>query len=159
MEHTYRIVVGVDGSDGGQAALRWALHEAAQRGGTVQAVTAWHWDGPTIAPRVDASPQVVRERAMDTLARQVGVATRATQGPPPLAVEAVAGDAATVLTRTAADADVLVLGSHGHSRLRHAVLGSVSEACIRRATCPVVVIPVPVPATAPAGTLVEPVTA
>ena len=37
----------------------------------------------------------------------------------------------------------LVLGSHGHRRVRHTVLGSVSEDCIRKATCPVVVIPVP----------------
>jgi nucleotide-binding universal stress UspA family protein len=37
-----------------------------------------------------------------------------------------------------------VLGSHGHSRVRHTVLGSVSEDCIRKAACPVVVIPVPV---------------
>lgn len=41
-------------------------------------------------------------------------------------------------------ADLLVLGSHGHSRVRHTVLGSVSEDCIRKASCPVVVIPVPV---------------
>ena len=40
--------------------------------------------------------------------------------------------------------DLLVLGSHGHSRVRHTVLGSVSEECIRKAACPVVVIPVPV---------------
>ena len=43
----------------------------------------------------------------------------------------------------ARSADLLVLGSHGHSRLQHTVLGSVSEECIRKATCPVVVIPVP----------------
>jgi len=48
-----------------------------------------------------------------------------------------------VLTAAARTADLLVLGSHGHSRIRRTALGSVSEECIRRAACPVVVIPVP----------------
>src|SRR5436190_531591 len=80
--HTYRIVAGLDGSDGGLRALSWAVAEAARRGGTVQAVTAWQWTEP-------------------------------------------------------------VLGSHGHGRLFHAVLGSVVEQCIRAGVCPVVVVPVP----------------
>jgi len=104
---TYRIVVGFDGSDGGSRALSWAVAEAAERGGTVQAVTAWQWTEPE------------------------------------------------VLTTAAADADLLVLGSHGHGRLFHAVLGSVAEQCIRAAVCPVVVVPVPhevKPRTAPIST-------
>jgi nucleotide-binding universal stress UspA family protein len=42
---TYRIVVGVDGCDGADRALRWGAHEAERRGGTVQAVIARTWDG------------------------------------------------------------------------------------------------------------------
>jgi hypothetical protein len=48
-----------------------------------------------------------------------------------------------VLWRSLPFCCLLVLGSHGHSRVRH-VLGSVSEECIRKAACPVVVLPVPV---------------
>ena len=33
----YRIVVGVDGSDSGRLALRWAIREASTRGGTTKA--------------------------------------------------------------------------------------------------------------------------
>ncbi|SCE95545.1 universal stress protein [Micromonospora mirobrigensis] len=61
--------------------------------------------------------------------------------------EVVEGPPAEVLASAARGADLLVLGSHGHSRLRHTVLGSVSEECVRRATCPVVVVPVPAPTT------------
>ena len=65
----------------------------------------------------------------------------------PVAGEVVEGPAADVLTAAARTADLLVLGSHGHSRLRHTVLGSVSEECVRKANCPVVVVPVPAPTT------------
>jgi nucleotide-binding universal stress UspA family protein len=92
----YRIVVGVDGSDGGRLALRWAVHEASTRGAAV-----------------------------------VGAA-RAARG----------------LCAAARDADLLVLGGHGHSRVWHTVLGSVSEECVRDATCPVVVVPSARPAPA-----------
>ena len=37
-----RIVVGIDGSDGSRAALRWAIAEAKLRGATVEAVSAFH---------------------------------------------------------------------------------------------------------------------
>jgi nucleotide-binding universal stress UspA family protein len=60
----------------------------------------------------------------------------------PIASEVIEGNPARVLTTAGDGANLLVLGSHGHSRLFHAVLGSVAEECVRAATCPVVVIPV-----------------
>lgn len=39
------------------------------------------------------------------------------------------------------DARMVVLGSHGHGSLYHLLVGSVSEAVIRGAECPVVVVP------------------
>ena len=38
-------------------------------------------------------------------------------------------------------ADLIVVGSHGHGALYDLLLGSVSEGVLRRATCPVVLIP------------------
>ena len=136
---TYRIVVGVDGSEGGRRALSWAVAEAARRGGTVQAVTAWLWTQPDLGADLGAEHETAARQALD---EAIAAARR---GHPDVAVaaETAAGFAAEVLTRAAADADLLVLGSHGHSRLFHAVLGSVAEECIRAAVCPVVVVPVP----------------
>ncbi len=40
------------------------------------------------------------------------------------------------------DADLLVLGSHGHGFLGSLLLGSVAEGCVRKATIPALIIPV-----------------
>jgi nucleotide-binding universal stress UspA family protein len=141
MTTNYRIVVGVDGSDSGERALRWAVREAAHRpGATVQAVTAYSVDGP------EATALWYRERcqtnAQDVLGAQVA---RALDDNPGVAVttNVVQGDAVRALLDAARAADVLVLGSHGHGRIFHAVLGSVAEACVRGAACPVLVVPAP----------------
>jgi nucleotide-binding universal stress UspA family protein len=59
----------------------------------------------------------------------------------PVVAEVVEGRAAHVLCQAARDADLLVLGSHGHDRVYHTVLGSTAEECVESAECPVVVIP------------------
>jgi nucleotide-binding universal stress UspA family protein len=144
---TYRIVVGVDGSDGGIRALDWAVTEAARRGGTVHAVTAWQWTQPDLG--VDIRTE--HDRMARLTLEEAVVAARAPYPQVAVSTEAVPGIAADVLTRAATGADLLVLGSHGHSRLFHAVLGSTAEACIRAAICPIVVIPVPRVAPKPAA--------
>jgi nucleotide-binding universal stress UspA family protein len=150
MTTTYRIVVGDDGSDGAERALRWAVREATRRGrATVLAVTAFGVTGP------EAGAAWYREQrelnARDVLGTQVA---RALDDNPRVALttRVVEGDAVETLLDAARTADVLVLGSHGHGRLFHAVLGSVAEACVRRARCPVLVVP----AAQPQRTRLEP---
>jgi nucleotide-binding universal stress UspA family protein len=142
MTENYQIVVGVDGSDGGRRALAWAVREATARGGTVQAVMAWRWDGIETLPPVAPNPTEQRDTAARILAREVGRLPAEYAGVT-IATEVVEGLAAEVLTAAARGADLLVLGSHGHGRIHHTVLGSVSEECARKATCPVVVVPGP----------------
>jgi nucleotide-binding universal stress UspA family protein len=137
MNGTYRIVVGVDGSDGGRRALRWALRDAARRSGTVQAVIAWTCH--------DDDHAGARERAIEVLGREVSAAIHEFDPAPQVAWEAVEGRPPRVLTHADRDADLLVLGSHGHGRAHHAALGSVTEETVRYAACPVVVVPEPHP--------------
>lgn len=53
------------------------------------------------------------------------------------------GDAAGLILEKADDlqAEIIILGSHGHGRLHKALLGSVSEAVIRHARCNVLIVP------------------
>ena len=145
MNTRYLIVVGVDGSDGGQRALDWAVREADARGGAVQAVTAWSWDGLEFGPVTATNPTEAKERATRLLDDEIRALVARHGSHVPVAAEVIEGSPGETLARAAGSADLLVLGSHGHSRVRHTVLGSVSEACIRKAICPVVVIPAPAP--------------
>ena len=141
MATNYRVVVGVDGSEGGERALRWAVREAAHRpGATVRAVTAYSVDGPE-APSMWYREQC-QTNAQDVLGAQI---VRALGDNPrvPVTTHVVQGAAVEVLLDAARAADLLVLGSHGHGRIFHAVLGSVADACVRGATCPVLIVPAP----------------
>ena len=115
MRGTYHIVVGVDGSDGSRRALRWAIHEARARRGTVQAITAWRWDTVGSGPGEAATAAQAQARAERILDEEVGAFS--TSAGVAIAAEAVEGRAAPVLTAAARDADLLVLGSHGHSEV------------------------------------------
>ncbi|HEY7244818.1 MAG TPA: universal stress protein [Xanthobacteraceae bacterium] len=56
-----------------------------------------------------------------------------------------AGTPTETITRAAADwrADLIVIGSHGRTGVRRALLGSVAEGVMRNAPCPVLVVRAP----------------
>jgi nucleotide-binding universal stress UspA family protein len=48
----------------------------------------------------------------------------------------------TILTEAKAHhADLIIMGSHGHGAMHRALMGSVSEGVLRKAPCPVMIIP------------------
>ncbi|HVV87641.1 MAG TPA: universal stress protein [Kofleriaceae bacterium] len=53
------------------------------------------------------------------------------------------GDAAHEIVQVARDhgCDLIVMGTHGRSGVRHLVLGSIAEKVVRLAECPVLVVP------------------
>jgi nucleotide-binding universal stress UspA family protein len=131
------IVVGVDGSEAGRRALRWALEEAARIGAEVQAITAWSFE-VSVVPGVN-DPFTAAERAGKFLADDVAAVTAGDGAS--VVQRTVEGPAAEMLVGAAADAALLVVGSHRHGRFFEAILGSVTAGCLRHATCPVVVVP------------------
>jgi nucleotide-binding universal stress UspA family protein len=145
------IVVGVHGSPSSLAALRWAAREAALRGTGLLAVRAWEDQATRRAPYASLAGQPVagedRAAAAARLAESVRDALTGTEVA--AAVKLAEGLAARVLLDHAAGADLLVLGSAAGAG-PHAV-GPVAQACLRHASCPVVVVSahlasVPVPA-------------
>jgi nucleotide-binding universal stress UspA family protein len=153
------IVVGVDGSPGSDAALRWALAEAKLRGVGLRVVTAYQvpqlaLGGPVVgAPgvfptavseddlgRLRSASTAEAERVVDDALARIG--TNASE-----AVEiesgAVEGPPAETLIEAARGAELLALGSRGHGGFVGLLLGSVSQQCAQHPPCPVVIVPHP----------------
>ncbi|MFC7535594.1 universal stress protein [Actinoplanes sp. GCM10030250] len=144
------IVVGVDGSPGSKAALRWALPQADRTGATVDAVSVWTptpasfyayaW---TVLPQVDDDVADATEKALlDTL---VEVTTEYGRSAP-IRPRLMRGRPAQELVRASRSAQLLVLGGPAHGPMAGLLLGSVSHQCLQAAACPVLVVPAgPVP--------------
>lgn len=135
-----RILVGVDGSEGSRVALEWALAEAKRFAAHLTILSAYRlevsWiDGPDYSQWEEAE----RRAAERGLAKMLGDATV----PPDVEVETrvVEGNPVNVLIEASTDADLLVVGSRGRGGLTGVLLGSVSQRCVERAHCPVVVVP------------------
>ncbi|MDT3445464.1 MULTISPECIES: universal stress protein [unclassified Pseudofrankia] len=153
MSSSVRILVGVDGSPGSEAALRWALREAALwsaatdgagRGAapTVTALLAWTADGlPTGVLRAVAqgNHDGMTKAATEMLERSIRRV-----GEPPASVTlrrtVVLDDPVAALTAAAADADMVVIGERGHGPIHRMTAGSVSQGVVHHAPGPVVVV-------------------
>ncbi len=140
------IVVGVDGSETSQEALRWASAEARRSGDTLVLIYSFvppSWQSPPMATAA------CDEEAMDAEARR-GAERRLeeiTTAAAPL-LEGVAVERATVPERQAARAilesagpkDTIVVGSRGLGGFQGLLLGSVSQHVLHHAEGPVVVV-------------------
>jgi nucleotide-binding universal stress UspA family protein len=157
MTNNELIVVGVDGSEGSRRALRWAVTEARHTNAAVEAITAWYWDGADMAMLAATNPREQFQHAERISAREVDAIVTELGSATPIAREVVEGYPVAALVEASRRARLLVLGSHGYGRLHHAVLGSVSDDCVRHAQCPVVIIPAHTPQ--PAEQAAEPVPA
>ncbi|WP_031518598.1 universal stress protein [Streptomyces sp. NRRL F-5123] len=139
---TGRIVVGVDGSDAAERALRWGVHYAGLTGGVVTAVTAWdfppmhgaRWMPPSSTDAATLEERS-RKRLTDAVAEVVGE-----RGPVEVQADVRYGAPARVLLDAAKGASLLVVGSRGLGGVSGLLLGSVAQHCVQRADCPVVVI-------------------
>ena len=143
------IVVGVDGSDASRDALRWAAEEARLRSAPLVAVHAWSF----VPAQPIGDPGMLAVPAGD-LAGQLGAESDAAQIGLDQAVEdalgpdsdielerrLAEGDAGEALVAASKDAQLVVVGSHGRSGFKAALLGSVSRHVVDHAACPVVVV-------------------
>jgi len=135
------IVVGIDGSEPSQAALRWAAAETHRRGVGLQVVICWsyptlswgQYQPPLLGVDFEASAREVAEtevekvlgRGRETLDIQIAVV----EGAPSL----------RLLDYDQA-ADMIVVGSRGRGGFAGLLLGSVSQHLAEHARCPVVII-------------------
>ena len=146
-----RVVVGVDDSAGGRAALRWAAVEAARLGSPLEVVHGWETPyavppgGMAFAPIHDAEFVEAADRLTAGLVDEV---LADLPDRPEVTCRSVPQTAPQALLTEAKGAGLLVVGSRGRGSIAGLVLGSVSQQCLHHAPCPIVVVPT---RTAPGG--------
>lgn len=142
-----KVVVGIDDSFTSWDALRWAATEAQYRAAELKVVHVAFL-------RPGMLPQDLSHDEGQTLAHMLGevlvgpLAGVTVSVDPEPAYRRTFGDRGerdkpmgVVLARAAADADLLVMSSHGYGNVNDVVTGSVTNDCLAEAACPVVVIP------------------
>jgi nucleotide-binding universal stress UspA family protein len=140
------VAVGVDGSAASDAALELAVDEAVLRGVPLLIVHGWQ---PAPVSSFDALPvsqeviDSMHNVATDVVARAVAAAQERAPGLTVSTAIAAAG-AAQTLDAESAEAQLLVVGAHGHHGISGSAFGSVTSAVLDRAHCPVMVAPVAV---------------
>jgi nucleotide-binding universal stress UspA family protein len=133
------IVVGIDGSECSERALRWAIREAEVSERSLLLLHAWHWRTDAVAsPLSLVGAPDARKAGRHLLDRAAAEARRHGETATTRLLE---GAAPTTLAKAAEGAAMLVVGSHGHRGVSKVVFGSVSRGCIQHARCPVVVVP------------------
>lgn len=134
----YPVVVGVDGSEGSYRAAAFAIDAAAAYGVPLVALYAWPWDAGWAPEQVQAGapppemPDAPREALRDLAGKYPQVTVR-----PEVHAEVAAHEA---LVGASAAARMVVVGSRGRGGFRGLLLGSVSQALIHHAQCPVAVV-------------------
>lgn len=131
------IVVGVDGSDESEAALEWAVEDARRRNARLRVVTGF--DFPWTFLVVPAKDELDYERDAQAMLDRTLEKYRETHPDVEFETYLVPRKPALALVEAARDADLLVVGGHGHGRLQGMHLGSVATYCVHHAPCPVLV--------------------
>lgn len=136
------VVVGVDGSDGADAALAFGFEEAALRGWRLQAVYGC-WE-PGAAPDGDLSLFSDEDR----LRRVCGAVLERAVAPWPVKYPHVQATTSLVLEppreallEAAEDATLLVVGARGMGVVEPLTLGATSDALLKHVPCTVAVTP------------------
>jgi nucleotide-binding universal stress UspA family protein len=131
------ILVALDGSADSRTALRHAVSLAQEQNAKLTLLTVVPHQATPVGPGVAPPPETAEshneiiKQALHEIPKNVGVTTRLEHGEiADTLLKAVKGD----------DYDLLVMGSHGHSRVHRALLGSVSEKVLHKAAVPVLML-------------------
>lgn len=134
------ILVPIDFSPTSEYALDYACLLAVEVGAKIQLV---HAIGATVS-ELDAvlSDSMIASLREGAQARLEKLAKTKHELAPIVKVNVVSGEPRDAILEASkrCEADLIVIGSHGRRGLSRLVLGSVAEAVVRRAECPVLVV-------------------
>jgi nucleotide-binding universal stress UspA family protein len=135
---TSRIVVGTDGSEHAEHAVRWAGDEADRRGAELVIVHGWKRGYHLTIEGVDRADDLAPVDAELILDRAVEAA-RAVSG---ASIEGrlIEGSVTDTLLELSKTADLLVVGSRGRGGFRAMLFGSTATAAATHGHCPAVIV-------------------
>lgn len=140
-----RILVPIDFSPHADTAMAWAVDLARRYDASIvlthvyQSVLLALPDGYVLQGAVALSDLLIRiDEALDAAKKRIelmspGIAVKTVvrQGAPWVEIGALAAET---------PCDLIVIGTHGRTGLKHALLGSVAEKVVRTAPCPVLTV-------------------
>ena len=136
------IVVGVDGSPVSKVAVDWAARGAAMKGLDLKLVHVLNPPAVMAFPEVPMPPGYLQwqedegRKVLDAAAKTAAEAARDVT----ISHEMLSGSSIPTLVEASKDAHMIVVGCRGRGALARGLLGSVSNALVHHALCPVAVI-------------------
>ena len=143
MDTQQPVVVGVDGTESSQRAVRWGAMEASRRRVPLRLVTAFGWP----SERYVGHPRIAknyRGQLLDQVRGELaGAAAIAALAAPHIKIEQqlTVGYPIPVLMGEAEHAVLVAVGDRGAGGIEGAIAGSVALGLAAHAPCPVVVVP------------------
>ncbi|MEN3586046.1 universal stress protein [Streptomyces sp. ZYX-F-203] len=125
------VVLGVDGSPVGEPAVDFAFTEASLRGSAMTAVHAWLPEYAPVGSGVESAERLLAESLVGHGQEHPDVQVRR---------EVASGETREVLIDRSREAQLVVVGARGRGGFAGMLLGSVSQALLLHAHCPVVVV-------------------
>ncbi len=139
-----KVLCPIDFSDPARAAMRAAIEICRMTGGDLTLFHAYELPGYTLPEgSVVASPKMLQDLSDQADAHLAEWQKLAEQmGAQRVRVEKGIGEPALSIVELAQEGafDLIVLGTHGRTGIRHALLGSITERVVRHARCPVLTI-------------------
>jgi nucleotide-binding universal stress UspA family protein len=138
-----RVVVGVDGSEHGRAALRFAFEHVDQYGGTLTVLAVSSYaamiEGSALFGYGRAYPADYRSEIRSWLHEELRE-LRAEYPSVEATTEVAVGSPARLLADASRAASLVVVGSRGRGEFAGLLLGSTSTSVLHHAECPVAVV-------------------
>ena len=141
MVSVQKILVPIDFSPGSKAALNYALEFAKEFGGNIQVlhivdsrgVSYVTYHGSMVSQLLESLEQEMQSLLSELDFQGVDVEAMVSEriGVPHLEI---------IDEAQKRGADLIVIGTHGHTGIAHAFLGSVAEKVVRHAPCPVLTV-------------------
>jgi nucleotide-binding universal stress UspA family protein len=138
------IVVGLDDSPSGKAALSWAAEHAIRTQTVLRAVHVLDWPygaNDTASPSSRGRRNLTFEEAQEAYVASITKVFDDIAPRPDWLIQFATGEPGPVLVRQSRDAQLLVVGTREHVGLGRLLVGSISHYCLSRAACPVVAVP------------------